>query len=365
MFSLKSGNGQAAATIRTNSGELMFEIDGDGRLTLVTSKPFESTLRSDGTFSLQITARSENEIARSFEHAAAKLKMTVEELIAKTVEVTGCELSRPPGVVMHRLAFGGLECSRSMMKSALVLWSVETGNSELQKPCYDEARRFVLDGNLENQATLTAMDERFIAGYVAFSAKFDPLFNYIAVASNESGKVKAYFSLYGLYAICMTLARTGGVAKRRALFISNPLDTAQWSEDAELYMYIDVDWMDQAQQSDDLALYKEKLNRMGAFHQRFARERMVKTTIEDIWKSQFPDLPEIDIENGMPVIAEISSIISQNLADLPRSKPMTFEDLMQIVRRRSKNRRSGNLGFALEGSLCQLGQAKRHIEPRV
>jgi len=183
MFSMVSGNGQPAPVLRcVKSGEITFNIGGDGRLELV-AKPFEITHNPDGTFSLQITARSEAEVAQSFAHAAAALKMTTEELIAKTAQATGRIENRPPGVVMHPMSFGGLECSRSMMKSALVLWSTEVGNEELHKACYDEARDFVLNGSSELETSLTATDERYIEGHEMLEGAFGPLYNYIAVAS--------------------------------------------------------------------------------------------------------------------------------------------------------------------------------------
>ena len=262
--------------------------------------------------------------------------MTTEELIAKTAQATGRIENRPPGVVMHPMSFGGLECSRSMMKSALVLWSTEVGNEELHKACYDEARDFVLNGSSELETSLTATDERYIEGHEMLEGAFGPLYNYIAVASDDDGNVQAYFSLYSLYALCMTLATTGGVAGRKAVLVSDPLNPGQWSCDCEHHLFINAAWMSDPQQSSNLEGFREKLDKMGAHHQQFARERATSTTIEDIWTQRFSDLKQIDIENGMPLINEISHALSHTLLGLPRSEKLTPEDFIEMVRQKPK-----------------------------
>ncbi|RYC33888.1 hypothetical protein D3273_01150 [Lichenibacterium minor] len=337
MFSMASGNGEPAPTIRVTSGDMTFDVLGDGRLRLVTSKPFNDTLAPDGTFSLQITGRSEDDIARSFAHAAAKRGMTVEELISKIAKVTGVVQDLPPGSVGHQISFGGLDCSRMMMKSALVLWCTAVGNDELHKGCYDDARHFALNGDYKGEVALTTMDDRYVEGHAALAEAFGPLFNYIAVASDTNGRVKAYFGLYNLYALCLTLAPSGGIAEQKAVLVSNPLDPGRWSDDIGPNMSIDAAWMDAPHWSEDHSGYLDKLNKMGAFHQQFSRERMIKIEVEDRWRELRPDGLEVGSPEGHSFIGELSHAISHNVLGLPRSKPFTIDNLMQIVRRKGEN----------------------------
>ncbi|MHB1016032.1 MAG: hypothetical protein ACYC2W_12250, partial [Desulfurivibrionaceae bacterium] len=124
------------------AGKDTLNIRGDGRLDLVT-KPFSILERPDGTFNVQITARSAGEVNKSVPHIAAALKMPEDRLRGQLVQAVATKGERRPDVISFSLSFGGPDAIRSAAKACLVLWATLVGNNEIRGTTYDDVRRYI------------------------------------------------------------------------------------------------------------------------------------------------------------------------------------------------------------------------------
>jgi hypothetical protein len=108
--------------------KINFRSDGVPELA---GKPFTITDRGDGSFALQVQARSEEEFIRLIPHIAAKLKIPEDQLRQMLTSANAGYITKRPGPVHHPLAFGGPDAVRSITKSCLELWAVAVGNDEV------------------------------------------------------------------------------------------------------------------------------------------------------------------------------------------------------------------------------------------
>jgi hypothetical protein len=123
--------------------------------------------------------------------------------------VSAAFISERPEAAGHAIAFGGPEAIRSMVKTALVLWSTLVGNDEMKRP-YDSARSFASAGDEQFTLDRAHLDSRYLDDVEKMKAAYGPLFNLIYVRSDETGRVVGHFTLFNAMAWQFTLAESDG-----------------------------------------------------------------------------------------------------------------------------------------------------------
>jgi hypothetical protein len=140
MLQLDSGTGRAPPMLRKiQSGKDTINLLSDGTPELV-AKPFTVPKREDGSFEVQTTTKSVEELARYIPHFAAQIGCSEEQVLEMLKSATGSYVERRPDTVHHPLGFGGPLALRSAAKSALLLWATLVGNDEVKSLPYAAVR---------------------------------------------------------------------------------------------------------------------------------------------------------------------------------------------------------------------------------
>jgi hypothetical protein len=272
LLQLESGTGKSPPAIRNvQAGRSTINIRNDGRPEL-TGKPFTVQKMTDGRFVVSVTANSEEHLNTLIPHIAAQIGCSEEDLRHSLIAADVRHIAAPPGIIDHDMSFGGCLALRSIVKSCLVLWTLATNNEHVRSGVYDEARRFVLEGNSPFYKSQINMDSRFIEPEGKWIEKFGPVFNLLHVQSNDDGRVIGHFTLYNIVSWRLVLADAGGIPNTRMAIASNPLDPAKWSDAVADEIPIDFEWLDSSDY--DLARCKARVERVVQKYFQDARERI-------------------------------------------------------------------------------------------
>jgi len=230
MLQLDSGTGGAPPMLRKiQSGQDTINVLSDGTPELV-AKPFTVRNQEDGSFEVQITTKSVQELARYIPHIAAQIGCSEEQVLEMLKSATGSYVERRPDTVHHPLGFGGPLAIRSAAKSALVLWATLLGNDEVKSPPYAAVREFIVARNEAFSRARAHLDSRHLPQSDELQRRFGKFFNLIYVRSDNAGRVVAHFTLYNIISWQIVLAEAGGTPNPRIGLISNPLDPSVWSD---------------------------------------------------------------------------------------------------------------------------------------
>lgn len=317
-----------------SAGGDVLNLTNDGRPELV-AKPFTIRTLDDGSFELQITAKSPEEVARSVPHIAAKLGVTEDQVLEIIASANATYTARRPDTVHHQLSFGGPLALRSIAKSSLVLWAILVGNSHIKSPVYEVVRRFILDGDETFNTTRIFLDSRYLPRVEELTQRFGPFFNLIYIKSNDAGRVIAHFTMYNLIGWQLVLAEEGGIPNQRIALISNPLDPAIWSDALADQKDIDFAWLESPDYSDNFVRVNERLNAAMRHHietegprelNRIADEVFAKYGIVDL------DEPIADAELLKKLVGELLQRLALHALNLPHVEKLSGQEVVARLR---------------------------------
>lgn len=330
LLQFRSGSGRTAPSLKNvKAGEQILNLGGDGKIDLVR-KPFTVKENPDGTFVVDIHARSIEEIEKLIPHIAVSIKMPVEEFRKQLLASSASMIEQRPNTIPFRLSFGGIDAFRSAMKSCLVLWATLVGNDEVSGEPYCAARNFVMAGGEAFHRLRTMLDTRPIPIVDEIRAAYGPLFNLIHVQSDATGRVIGHFTLYNLIAFRVVLAEMGGTPDRRMTLVSNPEAPEVWSKGGNFDL--PFDWLSAPEYNlEDVRV------RLARFHAHYAESK----TPDEFERMIVDVLEKNGLQQGGPVSAALAHKIGGELGlrvamhrlGLPFEEKATLAELMRRYRK--------------------------------
>jgi hypothetical protein len=335
LLQLKSGSGDEAPALRkVQAGKSKINIKGNGRLELA-NKPFTIEKLSDDSWGVHLTVNSEEDVDRYIPHIAAQLGIPENRLREQIAHAQMSRISERPDPIGHQSSFGGPDAIRSMVKSALILWSTLVGNEDVRSTPYDRARHFVREGDEQFVRTRSNLDSRHHLDAAQMVNDFGPLFNLISVRSNESGQVIGHFTLYNLLGWQFVLAEEGGTPNRKIALISNPESPSRWSDEAAALFDIPFEWLMRPDYSDEMVRSNARMEAMLKHYVRSSQPRALSEIADECMASLSlaPDqalTPEQQIE--------FAKLLSYRLGlyvmSLPYVETLSSERAAEIVRKK-------------------------------
>ena len=341
MLGLQSGAGKLPPMLRkVKAGEDTINLKGDGSLELV-AKPFIITELGEGTFNLQITAGSLDELAEHIPNIAAKLKCSEKKVMEILATATAKNIFRRPGVVNFPMSFGGELAIRSFAKSSLVLWATAVGNEEVRSAANTAARNFVVNGDDAFNRARAKLDSRYLPHLDDLKRRFGDFFNLIYIRSDEAGRVIGHFTLCNVMAWQMVLAESGGTPNLKIGLISNPMDPRVWSDTIADEIDIDFAWLNSPDYSDDFVRARERLSATIERSQKDAMSREFDTIIRNAFDkndvSEGAAVP--DAETARRISFEIGQRAALHFMNLPNEETVPGADIvarLQTIRAKAK-----------------------------
>jgi hypothetical protein len=330
MLGLESGSGKLPPALRqVKAGTDTINLKGDGTLELV-AKPFEITQLADGSFNLNITARSIDDLAEHVPNIAAKLKCSEEKVIEILGAATATNISRRPGVVHFPMSFGGELAIRSFAKSCLVSWATAVGNDEVKSAVFDATRNFVVNGDDAFNRARSHLDSRHVPHLNELKYRFGEFFNLIYIRSDEVGRVVGHFTLYNVMAWQMVLAEGGGTPNLKVGLISNPIEPRVWSDTIADEIDIDFAWLNNPDYSDNFVRARERLSATVERSQKDSMAREFESIARVVFKKHgIAELtPETDPALVRLIVGEISQRAAHHVMNLPHEETVPGQDIV-------------------------------------
>jgi HNH endonuclease len=331
ILQLDSGTGRAPPMLRKiQSGQDTINLLSDGTPELV-AKPFTVRKREDGSFEVQTTTKSVEELARYIPHIAAQIGCSEEQVLEMLKSATGSYVERRPDTVHHPLGFGGPLALRSAAKSALLLWATLVGNDEVKSLPYAAVREFIVAGNEAFNRARAHLDSQHLPQSDELQRRFGKFFNLIYVRSDDAGRVVAHFTLYNIISWQIVLAEAGGTPNARIGLISNPLDPAVWSDAVADEIDIDFAWLDNPDCSDEFVRARERLTATMQHHVETQRTREVNRIVEEVFAKHGiagEHEPVTDPEVQKKIVWEISRRLAAHALGLPYVEEVPGEDIV-------------------------------------
>jgi hypothetical protein len=334
MLQLDSGTGKDPPMLKgIDAGGQKINVRSDG-VPELAGKPFTITNRGDGSFALQVQARSEEEFIRLIPHIAAKLKIPEDQLRHMLTSANAGYITKRPGTVRHSLSFGGPDAVRSITKSCLELWVVAVGNQEVRGPAYQEARTFALAYAEPFNSARVHLDSRFLPNVDELKRRFGNLFNLIYIKSDAAGRVIAHFTLYNMIAWTVILAEQGGTSNRKIGLVNNPLHTTAWSGTIADEIDIDFAWL----AAPDHSLERAR-NRVIALRQEYvdrARPSEIGRIVDDVFdKYGIPEGALVGDAALKPIWNELAQRMASWALSSPHEDKLTAAQLAELLKKRS------------------------------
>jgi hypothetical protein len=334
MLQLDSGTGNDPPMLKgidAGGEKVNFRSDGVPELA---GKPFTITDRGDGSFALQVQARSEEEFIRLIPHIAAKLKIPEDQLRQMLTSANAGYITKRPGPVHHPLAFGGPDAVRSITKSCLELWAVAVGNDEVRGPAYQEARSFVLAYAEPFNAARIHLDSRFLPDADELKRHFGNLFNLIYIKSDPAGRVIAHFTLYNMIAWTVVLAERGGTPNRKIGLVNNPLDPTVWSDTIADEIDIDFAWL--AAPDHSLERARNRVIAVGREYVERTRPAEIGRIVDEVFdKYGIPEGALVGDAALKPMWNELAQRMASWALSLPHEDKLTAAQLAELLKKRS------------------------------
>lgn len=337
---LESGTGKPPPALKNiQAGGESISIGSDGRPRLV-KPPFIVTDLPDGKFNVEIHARAPEDIQKMIPHLAARLRMLEEDVIKQITQNGQASLvEKRPGGVRHHIAFGTEESLRSVAKSCLVLFATVAGNEAVKSAPFDEARSFVLQGDLAFNKARIQIDSRDVPGLDEWKKQFGPFFNLVYVRSNEAGRVIGHFAIYNTISWQIVLAERRGPPNLMAVVVSNPLDPATWEDDAAKLPDIPFVWLDEADRTYELERAHQRLIAMVQHHTDAARETEIGRICDDVFAKHgitTDDQAVTDPAAMEAITGEIARRLASHALRLPHEQKLSTEEIEAMLRGKKK-----------------------------
>lgn len=329
-FQLRSGDGKLPPRLRNiDAGGERIDLLGDGTPELLLP-PFSIERHQDGTATVQLNLRAEEDLDRYLPHIAAQLGVPVSSLIEQFAAGSAVRSERRPGAIHHNISFGGEEFIRSATKACLELWATLVGNAEVQAPVFAAAREFVARGSEAFNLDRTALDTRPVEADEFLKAEFGQIYNLIYVRSDAAGRVVGHFTLYNLLGWRIVLAEHGVSPDRSVGLISNPLDPRDWSDRIADTIELSRDWLEQPRYD-----FSEARQRFNTALQ-LALERGRSRETERIFRTEFAGRREdemLDLEDAATreMVSRIAERLTLSLFGLPTQRAVGEAELREMV----------------------------------
>jgi hypothetical protein len=336
LLQLESGTGKPPPALKSlHAGSERINIGNDGRPELV-KPPFTVTDLSDGNVSIEIHARSLEDIKKMLPHLAARLRMTEEQLIQQITNNGQASLvEMRPDTMHHHISLGGEKALRSVAKSCLVLLATVTGNDAIKAAPFDDARNYVLNGGPEFNKERSQIDSRDVPGLDDFKKRFGPFFNLIYVRSNDAGRVIGHFTNYNAISWQIVLAEGGGPPNVVAALVSNPLAPGTWKDDAVLLPDIPFEWLDAADRVYEIDRARERLVKIVEHHVDAARKTETARICDDVFAKHGlteDNQPITDSNAQKIIVGEIAQRLAAHVLGLGNEQPLSREEIEAMLR---------------------------------
>jgi hypothetical protein len=198
------------------------------------------------------------------------------------------------------------------------------GNEEVRSTSYDAAQHFIVNGSEAFNRGCTHLDSRYLPHSDELQRRFGKFFNLIYVRSNQAGRVVAHFTLYNVISWQIVLAEAGGMPNTRIGLISNPLDTAEWSDTIADDVDIDFAWLNSPDYSDEFVRARERFGATVRHHLESQRAREVNRIIADVFEKH-GIVDEHEPITDRELVKKITWEVRQRLTALAHGQPHVEE----------------------------------------
>lgn len=330
LFEMVSGDGRDAPSLyKIQAGARTINVMGNGSITLA-GRPFTVEELGEGQFRVAISVQSLDELDAIIPHIVAKTGITEERLREQLGRAQFTDTQERPGVISHTFSLGGQEAMRAVAKACLLLWGKRHGNEEVQKPIYDEVRHFVRYGSSDFLSERTFLDSRPLPQAAKLETGYGPLFNFISVTVDSSGKVVGHFTIYNLLGFNVVLAEGGARPDVAASLVNNPLDPKVWSDDADKVGSLGNAWLETPIL--DVEQYRLRSVAMMESYYRIIGARAVGRIADRVFaRYGLTGDDPIPSEMIKPIYDEIGTRVAHNIVGLPLTVRVSPEVVARSV----------------------------------
>jgi hypothetical protein len=307
-------------------------VGGDGTIEL-EGRPFEGEKLGDGSYKVQITARSLEHANSLLPNIAAAIGMPEADVRKQIAQATASEVERRPGVVPFSLSFGGHDAIRSAAKACLVLWSTVVGNDEIRGAAYSDARSFVTKGDTAFLEARTDLDSRLLPNAGEIQVRYGPLFNAVLVRSDSAGRVIGHFTLCNMIGFQIVLAESGGTTDRAVGLVSNPLEPSSWSDNFAGEFDVPFTWLSAPAYDYTLGEAKARVENVMRTYFDIFRPKEIERIIDDAFARRgFGENDPVPPQMQDEIRREISERVGKHFLGLPHEVPLSREELQRAFR---------------------------------
>jgi hypothetical protein len=331
LLQFDSGTGKPPPILRRiKAGKDTLNFRSDGTPELIVP-PFKVTASEEGTHHIQINVHTADQLQRAVTHIAAILGCSEEEIKKVIAAGEAKYISKRPDPIHFQVSFGGTSPLRAITKSCLVLWALRVGNEEVKFKPYEDARRFVQEGDEAFNTTRIHLDSRHLPCVDELVGDFGKFFSLIWVQSDAKGRVIAHFTLYNLMGWRIILAEHGATPDTRIGLISNPIDPGKWSASIADDVQIDSAWLDGPTLSLELA--RKRFEAAAMHHIDTTRSREVEMIADDVLrKFGFTQPDEIIPESKLDSVAgALANRLTLSLFNIPHEESLTADELAALL----------------------------------
>lgn len=331
LMNFRDGKRSEPPTIRGRKFEgAKIALKPGGVPVLDGGRPFIISPQPDGNAKVELRVNDAAHLQRLLPDLAAALS-TDEDTVRKILQSADIRhVSQRIGTQNYHLSLGGPEAMRSMIKTCLLLWADRYGSQEIEKPCYEYAKRFARHGGDDPVGRITNLVTTPLKNVEKIITHFGEHFNLACVASNAQGQVIGYFRLYNICAWRFVLAQDGhpfGIAG----IVSNPADPAQWQyiDTTEL---VDFDTISPVNASWDAETARISLGRMLQTYQNEGSitelHRICDRASEKMGLS--PDTP-MTVEQIERYVREVSGRLASWMLGAPYEDVLTPDEIEKLL----------------------------------
>jgi hypothetical protein len=280
---------------------------------------------------VELRVTSAEQLRKILPDLARALRLPLADVKASLRSAQVRHVSQRIGTQEHHISLGGAEAMRSMLKTCLTLWSDRHGADELQKPIYDDARRFVRHSSDDFVHSICQIDFGPLAGSDALVSRFGQHFNLAFVASDQAGRAVGYFRLYNACAWRFELCAQGAPPTSIVTYVSNPEQPSIW-ETATTDALIPASAVLETISSHDYAEVRHAFGRMHTdYHSRASATEIDKICEQATARLGFsPDQP-LTPEQIERYLAEVSHRMASWMVGVPFEELLTDEEIARLL----------------------------------
>lgn len=218
-----------------------------------------------------------------------------------------------------------------MFKTCLTLWADLHGADELQKPIYDDARRFVRYGDDTLARTICQIDLGSFEGSDLLIERFGQHFNLAVVASDVAGRATGYFRLYNACAWRFTLCSVGAPPSAIVTYVSNPEQPSIWESTQTGDLVAPAAILDTVP-SHDFAAARAAFGRMHAeYHERASRDEIDKICDNAATKLGLDSDQPLTREQFDSYVQQVSHRMASWIVGVPHEELLSPDEIARLI----------------------------------